>query len=272
MILLALLLSGGLWEQAELWRQDGQPLQIDLDQRLAAKRLFSELLAGAPAGVLPADLDARAAALGLQVQIGPDRVILHGPGGIFAVHLGDPERPPLVLQAPHAWYDYKTGRIASALFDEGVPRALFLNGGQRYGGNGQDDPAFDLAHNHDTLYQAATLGAAAGLEDPLFVQLHGFTSRSSKDVAVVSRGSALEPLGLRELAIADLSGLLGFLGSVGTGEDNWRLAARDNAQGQALSGQARFLHLELGKQARRELADDPELRAAFGALMLGWTR
>ena len=94
---------------------------------------------------------------------------------------------------------------------------------------------------------------------------------------ITSRMSTVPPraplaLGLRELAIADLSGLLGFLGSVGTGEDNWRLAARDNAQGQALSGQARFLHLELGKQARRELADDPELRAAFGALMLGWTR
>lgn len=270
--LLLVLLSGGLWEQVELWRTDGAPIQATAPQRLAAQRLFNELLAGAPAGVLPVDLEARAGALGFEVQQRPDVIVLHGEGGVFAVRLGAPEIPALILQAPHAWYDYKTGRISSALFDAGVPRALFLNAGQRYGGVDGDDPSFDVAHNHDSLYQAATLGAAQGLIDPLVVQIHGYGPSTSSAAAVVSRGGALEPKSVQDQAIADLAGLFHALGPVIPGEEEPRLAARANAQSHILAGRACFLHLELGKQARRELAEDPETQAAFGRLLQDWAQ
>lgn len=265
-------LSGGLWEQAELWRSDGAPLSVPAGERLAAQGLFNELLAGAAADILPVDFERRAAELGLEVQFQPGAVVLHGEGGVFAVRLGDPEIPPLILQAPHAWYDFKTGRISSALFDAGVSRALFLNGGQRYGGVEGQDARFDVAHRHDTLFQAATLGASQGLIDPLVVQLHGYGPKTSSAAAVVSRGGALEPLSVQERAIVDLGRLFAKLGPVHAGEDEPLLAARANAQSHVLAGRARFLHLELGKQARRDLADDPEVLAAFGQLLQDWAQ
>jgi hypothetical protein len=263
-------LQGGLWEQAELWRKDGVPLSVPANERLAAQRLFNELLAGAPADILPEDFERRAAELGLEVQFQPGSVLLHGDGGVFAVRLGDPESPALILQAPHAWYDYKTGRISSALFEAGVARALFLNGGQRYGGVDGQDPHFDVAHRHDTLFQAATLGAAQGLIDPLIVQLHGYGPKTSTAAAVVSRGGAVEPMSVQEQAIVDLGRLFAKLGPVIPGEDEPQLAALANAQSHVLAGQARFLHIELGKQARRDLADDSEGLAAFGELLQDW--
>jgi hypothetical protein len=265
-------LQGGLWDQAELWRSDGVPLSVSASERLAAQRLFNELLAGAAADILPVDFETRAAELGLEVQFQPGVVVLHGDGGIFAVRLGDPEIPPLILQAPHAWYDYKTGRISSALFDAAVPRALFLNGGQRYGGRKEEDVSFDVAHRHDTLFQAATLGASQGLIDPLVVQIHGYGPKTSPAAAVVSRGAAIEPLHVQEQAIIDLGRLFAKLGPIHPGEDEPLLAARANAQSHVLAGHARFLHLELGKQARRDLAKDLELQAAFGELLQDWAR
>ena len=187
--LLSGVLLGGTWEQAETWRSDGVALSVPAGERLAAQRLFNELLAGAPADILPVDFERRAAGLGLDVQFQPGVVLLHGDGGVFAVRLGDPEIPPLILQAPHAWYDFKTGRISGALFDAGVSRALFLNGGHRFGGVEGDDPRFDLAHRYDTLYQAATVGAAQGLIDPMVVQLHGYGGNASP----FANGSAYGP-------------------------------------------------------------------------------
>ena len=265
-------LTGGIWEQAELWRDDGAPLSVPAPERLAAQRLFNELLAGAASDILPVDFERRAAELGLEVQFQPGAVVLHGQGGIFAVRLGDPEIPALILQAPHAWYDFKTGRISGGLFDAGVSRALFLNGGQRYGGVDGEDKRFDVAHRHDTLFQAATLGASQGLIDPLVVQLHGYGPKTSPAAAVVSRGGALEPLAVQEQAIVDLGRLFASLGDVHAGEDEPLLAARANAQSHVLAGRARFLHVELGKQARRDLADDPELQAAFGQLLQDWAQ
>ncbi|MFT5582833.1 MAG: hypothetical protein ACI9VR_000410 [Cognaticolwellia sp.] len=263
-------LQAGLWEQAELWRSDGVPLGVPAGERLAAQRLFNELLAGAPANILPVDFERRAAELSLEVHFQPGAVLLHGDGGVFAVRLGDPEIPPLILQAPHAWYDFKTGRISCALFDSGVPRALFLNGGQRYGGVGGDDPRFDVAHRHDTLYQAATIGAAQGVIDPLVVQLHGYGPKTSPAAGVVSRGGSLEPMDVQEQAVVDLGRLFSKLGPVHPGEGEPSLAARSNTQSHVLAGQARFLHVELGKQARRDLTQDPELLAAFGQLLQDW--
>ena len=265
-------LLGGTWEQAETWRSDGVALSVPAGERLAAQRLFNELLAGAPAEILPVDFERRATELGLNIQFQPGVVLLHGDGGVFAVRLGDPEIPPLILQAPHAWYDLKTGRISGALFDAGVSRALFLNGGHRFGGVKGDDPRFDLAHRYDTLFQAATVGAAQGLIDPMVVQLHGFGPQTSPAAAVISRGSALEPMSVQEQAVEDLSRLFMVLGPVRPGEDAPLLAARSNAQSQVLAGQARFLHLELSKQARRNLTQDPELLAAFGQLLQDWSQ
>ncbi len=257
-----------LWAELDGQRTDGTPAQLEPAEMREAQRLFADLAAVTPSGEEPADLDERAARLGLRV----DRPA-HGewlvlspaePGAVgfyvFRLSLVD---NPLVLQAPHAWYDLRTGRLGCLLFEEGSGQILMTNSGQRYAADHAD-----LAYQTDTLYQAATQGIAQGLQDPLMLQLHGFGKATTRRAAVVSPGSALydpaELAGIRD-GLDDL-----FRGRIGSGDEVPRLAGRTNAQGIVLSSHVRFLHLELSSTARSSLVSDPELRAELRALLEGW--
>jgi hypothetical protein len=70
------------------------------------------------------------------------------------------------------------------------------------------------------------------------------------------------------MARAVLAPLLTRWGGVATGAEVPDLAARSNVQSQALSGQARFLHIELSLDARAALLSDPALTAEFGRALV----
>ena len=258
MMFLGMLLAGS-WDTAKELRDDDAPTYTLPAQRESVRQLIADLVSGA---IQPESVTAQHATLTVQVE--EDRVLLHG-GGVF-IAIRRQATDPLVLQAPHAFYDARTGRIASQLFDEGVGQVLMVNTVHRYRGDrGAEHEPADVAHSSSSTFQAATLGAAQGLGDGLVVQLHGFADREAYPslAAVVSSGSALQPPGLLDEA----QRALGVLGEVMTGDQMPDLAGTKNVQGRALSGTARFLHLELSAKTRTELAEQSERRQELGRIL-----
>lgn len=286
LLFLSLLLAGpvparaaGLWEAVEALRADQGEVAGSPERRAAVRSLMTEIVRSAATGVLPRDIVPRASQVGLRVARHEDLVIVFSPSsradGFYAIRTGA-GIPDLVLQAPHAWYDLNTGRLAVHLFEAGHGRVLCTNTAHRYRGaspEGLEDPTHaDVAHRPDSVFQAATLGVVEGLADPLVVQLHGFGSDHRGLAAVVSSGSVLQDPRWVEQATRGLRTLLendapeGGSG-VRTGTHVPELAGTTNAQGNALTGRARFLHVELSLPVRRQLLSDASGRSALGDLL-----
>jgi hypothetical protein len=266
-IVWALPCFAGTWDVVEDHRSDTRFVPPGPAERLAWSALAADLARVAPSGHEPADLDARASALGFEVVRAPGTVALvdrkdtlRG-AGLVAVRLG-PLDAEVVLQAPHPFFDLGTGRIASASFDEGGIRAVVVATANR-----AVAPDADPAHAPAGWFQAATDGLARGLSDPLFVQIHGFGEHTTDACAVVSEGSSrLSPEELQRASRVIASGL--GCHAVVTGDAVPDLAARTNVQSQLLSDRAAFLHVELAREPRDELVADAAARALLtGALV-----
>lgn len=257
------------WEQARTLRNDDHYAVPSSEDRLALAELAADLLRAAPSGNVPAHAQDRAVLLGWRLEVEGDRLWLHQPpaeaagGGLLAVRLG--ELPAeVVLQAPHPYYDKHTGRITGLLFDGGGVRAMMVATAHR-----DATPESDASHAIDSAFQALTLGVAAGTTDPLVVQLHGFSSKTSEADAVVSEGSARlgGSSGVEEAALM-LRGVLG-LEDVVDGRDEPALGARRNVQGRALADTTRFLHIELALEVREALRGDADLRDRLRGALVG---
>ncbi|MBN1334358.1 MAG: hypothetical protein JXB39_00195 [Deltaproteobacteria bacterium] len=190
----------------------------------------------------------------------------HRGSGFFVVRCG-PARP-WVWQAPHAFFEAPTRIIARQLFLESQARATLWNTVHRYRSLPGESPAHevhpgDVTREYGSLFQAATIGLAAGDPSLGFVQLHGFTREALPWDAVVSFGAAESYAG--DLAEA-LEPVLGRVAAWGRDVDV--LGGTTNVQGRALSRAGRrFLHLELASETRRLLVEDPARRAALAAVL-----
>jgi hypothetical protein len=279
LITIAWLLSGTAWGSDVLWQQvqnarrDGPVADVNASTQHSARVFFRELAQETANNRLSPQTRSRATALGLHLRTEDDRVLLWGrdePHGLYVFRLG-PARE-ILLQAPHSFYDLGSGAIQSRLFEELPVRAAFFNSAHRYGGPGLKKeerltPSPDLAHRPHTLFQAATLGLSEALNDLVVIQLHGFRSRQGESV-VITAGSALQPTQIERSLHHRLQSVFGEIGPVVTGAARPELAATGNLQGQILSSQSAFLHLELSKPAREKLLADASLMAALGQSIL----
>ncbi|MFH1466612.1 MAG: hypothetical protein ABIO70_19660 [Pseudomonadota bacterium] len=279
LLLLGLVLAPAVWADAALWgevqslRHDGAYADASAWRRAQVRALVADLVRSLPSGQLPAGAARRAAEAGLHLEEAEGWIVLSSlpeqADGFFVLRKGA-GLPPLVLEAPHAWFDLKTGPLACALFEQGFGRALLVNTAQRKSASQGDLSAdagalgADVAHRPESIYQAATLGVADALNDPLVVQLHGFGDDHGAWAAVLSEGAAIQPASDLAMGVAALGPLLTRWGGVATGAEVPELAARTNAQSKALSGHARFLHVELSLAARNGLLSDPALLAELG--------
>lgn len=209
-------------------------------------------------------------------------------------------RPAILLQAPHADYDVGSGDIAATLFFAPVapkrPRALFVNSIHRYQvqpGQRQkrtDNPA-DVAHNPDHLFSVATDAAAAALGDVVVIQIHGFVENAvgSEDggrdagaggaeeprlppgtTMVVSAGDRRGSSPTTTALAAELVKLFGA-GVRRYPEEAGALGATTNAQGRLLAARpaARFVHIEIAAELRKELRASGAKLRAFGQILAG---
>ncbi|MFZ5480377.1 MAG: hypothetical protein ACOZNI_26675 [Myxococcota bacterium] len=254
----------GVWDAARDRRVDGWVPAPAPEARAAYGALVRDLARAAPTGRVPRDADTRARALGLELRVRDGAALLveaaggAAGAGLVAVRLG-PLPCELVLAAPHPVTDLHTGAIAGALFDAGDVRAVYLATTWRDAG-----PDMDPAHAPASWLSTASDALADALDDPLFVQVHGFAEDRTEADVVVSDGAAPLPPWHLAAAVDAITRGLG-VGDVRTGDEVPALAARTNAQGKLLAGRARFLHVELSPAVRTSLLADP---APLGGVLL----
>jgi hypothetical protein len=163
----------------------------------------------------------------------------------------------LCVQAPHTFFDERTGEIALALFAQTRATALFVNTVHRYAPSAAGEGAADVAHAERSVFQEATLGLLAASPLPI-VQVHGFGEREHfpPDVsAVVSDGLKTRPAGapvirFRAALAKQMRGHVLLFGV-----DASELGATTNVQGRAVHrAGATFLHVELSREIRSSAA------------------
>ncbi len=214
-------------------------------------------------------------------EVGDARVLalLDAPGrggGAYLFRLGATARGTHarhVLQAPHAYHDVGTGRIAASLFfAHGAGDAFFTNTVHRYWAeDGTTTPRLDapadVCRHDDSFFQAATRALLA--QGPArLVQLHGFGDREGGDLdVVVSRGDERGS----GAGIAALAARLGAVSGARVArfpEDTAELGATTNAQGRhARSVGAEFVHLEMSRSFRERLARERPLAAGLARVI-----
>ncbi len=178
-----------------------------------------------------------------------------------------PDGAPVCLEAPHTFFDERTGDIALALMAEVRAVALFTNTVHRYSSvvPGADVDAADVAHASRSLFAAATVGLLAARTMPI-VQVHGFGPSESlppDTAAVVSDGATKRSAGapaerLRAALQGKLAGRVLLFGV-----DAHELGATVNVEGRAArAARAPFLHVEMSRAAR-EAAPTPALARAL---------
>lgn len=204
---------------------------------------------------------------------------------IFRVAPRD-ERPVVLLQAPHAYYDVSTGAIATQMFfaaRDGVrPRALFTNTIHRYQLAPGDkrkrktNPA-DVAHNANHAFSVATEAFALAAGRARVVQLHGFAPRGDDDDSAADTGavsmviSAGDKRGSSPLTAAIAAAATQAFGSdvKRFPEDIGILGATTNVQKRMLerTGRGEFVHVELSASMRDALKADADVRAKLAAVL-----
>jgi hypothetical protein len=273
-------------EQAEtaLWPGESQVVYRTPteEQRRALDALIGKLWRGVVPG--PADeLSALAERAGMTLELWtiggrPTWVVRESPAdqhglGIYLVRAAPAPRRPILLQAPHVYFDLRTQNIAAAMFWAADARpeihGLFTNSVHRFK---QSDSArekrrfnpADVAHNSEHPYQTAT-AAVLDMGPVIVVQLHGFDG-DFVDPAITAIVSAGKPDGSTPES-ATVAGALAEALKIKVSkfpEDTQALGGLDNVQGRLVSGTptARFIHVELELPLRNRLLD-PELAAKW---------
>lgn len=231
-----------------------------------AEQLFARAFAGESASAL------QAAARALQMeasQQGPLLILQEAENarrgrGFFVFRA----QGHLVLQTPHSFKDEMTRDIGLGLFAQGPFRAGAWNTVPRRFADGQGGEVnADMAHLPQTWFLAFTRASARvkGLQRTL--QIHGFEAAKRKSAAlqeaelILSAGHARPGPWLQQARACLQKNLQRNISLFG--EDARELGATTNQQAAALraadSGME-FVHVEMSRELRRDMKQDPALR------------
>ncbi|MFC2990717.1 hypothetical protein [Halomonas tibetensis] len=232
--------------------QKGFGYWLAADDRLEAARGFATTVLNVP-GFEPVALSQ------------PDVVVLTEKEGerlgrgLYAARIQGGE--PVLIQAPHQYYDLRTGTIARQLFLESNAMAAAWNTTHRYHG---DDS--DLVHIPDSYLHALSRAFAEVHTEGRILQLHGFSrakrkSRAGREAdAILSNGSRKPSKALARLADClskrlDIRALLYPRDVRELGATTNTLAA--DLRNRGFDG---FVHLELDSDLRKRLVGDVDAR------------
>ena len=183
---------------------------------------------------------------------------------------------PMLVEAPHTFFDSGTLPIALAVFERQHARALLVNTAHRYvarlgkepeqNAREEDSTASisDVAHTKRSFFLAAHNALLAVDPGAWTVQLHGFQDASAKGVDVILSASVTNA---DTTPVArELGDLLGAA-SVRTYPDEIKvLGALTNIQAESSKrAGAPFLHIEMSRSLRDKLVADTTLRSRFAA-------
>lgn len=179
-----------------------------------------------------------------------------------------------VIQAPHQYFDYATGKIALQFFLEQGLRAVTINSVHR-----NQTPQSDLAHQANSLFSAFAEAYAEVLLDKTaaeqttkqaegyLIQVHGFSNKHRRSEAgkkadvIISNGTRSPSLYLQQSQerINNTTAFKSYLYGIDIdelgGSQNSSLAIL-----RQLNQQNHFIHIELSANARKELKRSPSQR------------
>lgn len=198
--------------------------------------------------------------------------------GAYVFRVGE-KAAPVILQAPHAYFDLGTGRVAAGMFfgSRKGPRAraLFVNTLHRYErGEPERSSRADVCRRPDHLFSLATDRALRALPGALVIQLHGFDGESAPDGV-----DMILSAGVRETPSPALAAIAERVrAEFGDGVRLYPtevdvLGGTTNVQGRlATAHRAGFVHVEMIKRLRDRLRKEPELRHTLARALYGARR
>ncbi|MDX2050845.1 MAG: hypothetical protein SFV15_00550 [Polyangiaceae bacterium] len=180
---------------------------------------------------------------------------------------------PLILQAPHTFFDAGTLPIATRLFEGLQAKALLINTVHRSGGRegeGEEEKEkarggkseADVAHNRESFYSLVHQALLSLDPTLLVVQIHGFRDSKVPGVDLVvsaARTQAdIKPMGQSMKALLGSNRVRLYPDEVKV------LGGTTNAQASlSREHRASFIHLELSATLRKTLEKDDEFFAKF---------
>lgn len=205
------------------------------------------------------------------------------PWGVVVI-AATPPRPYLVIEAPHAHYDFRTGLQAIRVFKRSGALALYINGTHRCSspvpspcdgtttvcGDGTDQPfrESDQAHAVNGPLQGATMEFLSFNPIMVILQLHGFVREAGDPNIILSNGTDMTPTGtdwvmrLRDELVAQQDTLTFRIAHL---DPDWtRFTGTTNVQGRLVNGSpdpcdqapssatGRFVHMEQSYDGLRD--------------------
>ena len=179
--------------------------------------------------------------------------------GVYLIRRGIKSK--LTVQAPHRFYDKKTGVIARKIFEEHDVWAV--------GSNTANRKKIDLAHSDRHYFNAFTEALVEVQSDVAIIQLHGFSSDNKpvegKSVSVIVSDTTKFPGRMARETATEFKTRFGKSHTrLFPLEVRW-LGGTKNSQGSLARqmGSVRFLHVEMNLEFRQRLVTDASVREQF---------
>ena len=183
--------------------------------------------------------------------------------GVYLFAMNKPHK--FVIQAPHQYFDYKSGHLALQFFFEQNLRAVALNTVHR-----NQTEQSDLAHQANSLFSAFTEALPHQNSERYLLQSHGFSKKNRRTAEgqtadiILSNGSR-SPSTFLTNAQARMTQQTGFKTYL-YGADIDELGGTQNSSLAILAStnqQRHFIHMELSAEARNKLRLSHSLREAL---------
>lgn len=194
--------------------------------------------------------------------------------GAGAVVVRSAPRSPVVIQAPHTFFDSGTLPLAIELFERLNASVLMINTQHRAHGVADAQRAeraragkevTDVAHNAMSYYQAAHEACLEALPEAVVVQIHGYRNGQEQRAVVSAAGTN----GPAQAVAREINAALGQPIARLFPDDVQVLGGMTNVQARASRAENhRFVHLELSTALRKSLADDQTLRDKFSRALV----
>ncbi len=174
----------------------------------------------------------------------------------------------VLLQAPHAFHDMKSGVIALNMMRENALKALAINTVNRttkFKSNG--DKKSDMAHLTESLFVQFSKAFVEVYSDGKIVQLHGFNSKKWSDSnefeLIISNGTRTTNLSMAKQGQC-LSHALSLQSHIYPRDVNF-LGGTTNAIGSVVrkQGFTGFMHIEMSLNLRKKLYQSADMRRLF---------
>lgn len=199
--------------------------------------------------------------------------------GYYAVDIDKSNKIiPVLLQAPHQFFDLKTGKIVSWLFSAMPFKAAAWNSSHRYYSKLEDSSKSDLAKLANSIFMEFSKSFMRHYANGVILQVHGFNNNNQKTPrgkianVIISSGQATieKPASnlARCLKIHIQNNVFLFPSEIG------ELGATKNALGQWVNKKypGHFVHLELNYRMRDKFLKDKALRKVFARCIKGMLR